>query len=66
MKKLIILAVILLSGCTTNGVYDPVKTWTLVGIVAVGGIAASDSSDTTDNRHCGFVVTGSGSTPIHC
>ncbi len=53
MKKLnlICIALALLSGCTTNGVYDPVKTWTLVGALAVGAYVASES-DSGHTQEC--------------
>ena len=71
MNKLvgIALALMILTGCTTNGVYDSGKTWTLVGIVAVGAIAASKSDGGGDHPHqeqCGWNVGPNGSTPIFC
>ena len=63
MKKLFsILLLVALAGCTTNGVYDSGKTWTLIGAVAVGGYAASQGgSDKTHGPDCYVIVTPNGS-----
>ena len=67
MKKLIVLLA-LLSGCTTNGQFDAQETWTLIGVVVVGGaIAASQSGGGGEHSHnCGWIVGPNGSTPAPC
>lgn len=49
MRKLVIALMLLglSSACTTNGVYDSGKTWTLVGAIVVGSavIASQKGSD---------------------
>lgn len=66
MKKLnlICIALALLSGCTTNGVYDPVKTWTLVGALAVGAYVASESDSSTPAQECSTYIQTSGPNDI--
>ena len=62
---LALLTLILLSGCTTNGVYDAKKTWTLVGVVAVGGVAASQNGGSKDKGpDCYIAIGPSGSDHI--
>lgn len=51
----IMLLLALLSGCTTNGVYDPVKTWTLVGALAVGAYVASEN-DSGPSQECSTYI----------
>ena len=57
MSILIALALMSSASCTTNGIYDPTKTWMLVGATVVGGVVASQSGD--DHSHgsnCYFVI----------
>ena len=61
----ILMVLLLLSGCTTNGVYDPGKTWLLVGAVVVGSVAASQSSDGGSTpANCYWAVGPNGSTRV--
>ena len=67
MKKitLLITAILMVSGCTTNGAYDSQKTWLLVGAVVVGGAAAANSSGGGNNgKDCFVVVDSQGSDTI--
>ena len=62
MKKLIIMLV-LLTGCTTNGVYDNGKTWALIGGVALGSavlIAQQDDAPAQKPLNCYWVIAPSG------
>jgi len=45
----------MLAGCTTNGVYDAKKTWTLVGVLAVGAYAASQSDSGSSGPNCRMI-----------
>ena len=45
----IAVGILFLSGCTTNGVYDAKKTWTLIGTVAVGSYLLSESGSSGDS-----------------
>ena len=66
MKKLVSIALlIMVAGCTTNGVYDSGKTWTLIGAVAVGGVAASQGGGAAkpEQTHC-VIRTGPNSATI--
>ena len=47
MFKLITLC-LLISGCTTNGVYDSKKTWLAIGTVVVAGALLSSSDSYED------------------
>lgn len=65
MKILLIAVLLLMTGCTTNGVYDSGKTWTLVGAVVVGSIAASSGGGgggEPDQLRCHWIVGPNGST----
>lgn len=68
MKNIIALVLVLvLAGCTTNGVYDSGKTWTLIGAVVVGAVVVSSQSDSTPHEHeldCFYVISGSGSSQV--
>lgn len=53
-RTLIALALaVVLAGCTTNGVYDSTKTWTLVGVGAGLAIAASSSGSSGGDDQSG-------------
>lgn len=68
-KKLILLTVLICSaGCTTNGVYDSGKTWMLVGALAIGGIAASQQSDSpaAAEPNCFLHINSNGSSSTVC
>ena len=69
MRKLVIALMLLglSSACTTNGVYDNGKTWTLVGAVVVGGIVASQSGGNSNaEQDCFYHMNGDGSTSTVC
>lgn len=42
-----LVGILLLSACTTNGVYDAKKTWALIGTVAVGSYLLSESGSSS-------------------
>ena len=66
MKKLIaLMAILALSGCTTNGQFDAPKTWTLVGAVVVGSILASSGGNSSaSGENCHWVVGPGGNTQV--
>jgi len=55
MKRLLLIALLFAaSACTTNGVYDGRKTWTLIGGVVVAGYITTKNADDgkkVDNCH---------------
>ena len=62
-KRLSLLAaILLLSGCTTNGQYDAGKTWTLVGVLAVGAVVASQEGGSSDSGQNCYIYLGPGET----
>jgi len=63
---LVVLTLMISGGCTTNGLYDPNKTWLLVGAVAVGGVIASQQSDNdhTHKQNCSWAIGPNGSTQV--
>ena len=68
MKKLIIMLV-LLTGCTTNGVYDNGKTWALIGGVALGSavlISQQDSGSEQEKLKCSWILNADGSSHQYC
>jgi hypothetical protein len=64
MKFLLVLVlVVVLSGCTTNGQYDSGKTWTLITVVAIGAVVAlQDSNSDPTGMNCHWIVGPNGST----
>ena len=63
MRTLLVLIVLALSGCTTNGQYDSGKTWTLITVVAIGSVVASQSSNSdSTGSNCHWVIGPNGST----
>lgn len=68
MKRLTtILMALVLSGCVTNGQIDYGKTALAVaGVVAVGMIAANDSSDEVAGEDCFIVVRPDGTSSQVC
>ena len=64
MRILLLMALVAFGGCTTNGVYDNAKTWTLIGGVVVGGaiaVAAADSGKSAQQLNCFWVIDAQGS-----
>ena len=66
MKTLLmVIAILSLSGCTTNGTFDAGKTWLLVGAVVVGGVIASQGGgDSEKTGDCYILVTPTGSNRV--
>ena len=66
MRKLcVLIAVLALTGCTTNGQIDYGKTALVaVGVLVVGAALASDSNSNASGSNCHWVVTPDGSTQV--
>ena len=63
-KKLLILAALVMAGCTTNGQFDSGKTALLVGAVVIGSLAASSGNSENNGSNCYWVVGSNGSTQV--
>ena len=68
MRKLaMLLAALSMTACTTNGQYDAGKTWLLVGAVVVGGVVASNGSDSpVGEKERGCNITGNSDGTVGC
>jgi len=66
MKRLItiLIAILAMAGCTTNGVYDSGKTWALVGGIVIGGAVVANADSKSAGSNCYWAVSANGSRQV--